>query len=462
MKYQNRLNALFSEFTAMSQNGNVPNLEKTDYKKLIEHCFSEEKYEEGLEINEAAIQFFPFSPEFVVNKIELLLLIDQPYLALNLFESIDHLTSLSRKAQLLKAEALNASGNTSQALALLEAMDKEKKDDFSVYALQAKIMESLQQFDNLYQVNKNQIMASPPEQLASLLTKHLLFTELTENYMDAIEFYRKVIDKHPFSKEAWFNQGLAFKAVQTYDEAIDAFEFCIAIDTKNKYAYLECAECFELKGQPIQAVKYYHEFLAQEEEIDPEVLTKLGKCFLNAEDFAQAQQILIKAVLLKPLSAEGHFLLGRTFLDSNQAKKAIGSLSRAHELDPLNEFYILELAEAYLLVDNLDKAHFYFSEAIDTAPDIIHTWTAFISFLIQEDRVEELADTLEGVEAYFGVDDVIYLKVAALFALKKRKEALYYLGEALSEGMGNIETLFGILPDLAEDKEVISLQFQYK
>ncbi|HHB78131.1 MAG TPA: tetratricopeptide repeat protein [Saprospiraceae bacterium] len=460
MKHYNRLNELLLEFTAMSQSNNVPNLEKTDYLDLANYCISIEELELGLLIVDTAIRHFPLLPEFIVKKIEILLLLDRPNQALSTLKTIDHLTKLSHQAQLLKAKALKATGKNQDALDLLDQLKETQKDDFKIYELQANILENMQQFDKLYHVLKNQILTAPQAQLESLLDKLLLFTDITSNYQDAIAFYPKVIDRHPFSGTAWRNLGLSYAALEDYYEAIDAFEFCIAIDPLDKTAYLGCTTCLEQQNKYGLAIRYYFEYLEQSLKDEPEILMKLGHCFFLEDDFDTATYFLEEAIRLEPELANAHYWLGSLYLESDPPK-AILHLNDAIDLDSFNEDYMIALAEAYKTIHDPKNAQHYFQQAIDIAPDILDTWMPFVRFLIQTKQHQLLLETLEEVATFFNPEQVIFLKIAGLFATGKRKEAKYWLIEALTTDNDLLDTMFEVYPKLAHDDEVVATIQKY-
>lgn len=461
MKHYNRLNELLLEFTAMSQKESVPNFEKADYLELVDYCILKQNLEHGLKVVDSAIQLFPLSPEFAVKKIEILLYLNRPDQALTVLETIEHLTALSHQAQMLKAQALKATGKDQDALDLLGKLQEAQKDDFNIYKLQASILENMQQFEKLYQVIKNQILTAPNDQLDLLLEKHMLFTDITSNHQDAIGFYSNVIDIHPFCSTAWKNLGLSFSFLEDYQEAIDAFEFAIAINPINKAAYLGCTECLEKTDNYGLAIRYYNEYLDASRISDAEIFMHLGHCFHQENDIDTAQYFLQEALKIDNELADAHYLLALLFMEPNP-NKAIFHLGNAIDLDSFNEDYVLALAQAHTILQNNDMALQYFQQAIDIAPDLIDTWTPFIHFLIKTKQHTLLLETLEEVATFFNPEQVIYLRVAALFAVKKRTEAKYWLAEALATNEEPYQIMFDMLPDLAFDPDVIAIIKNYR
>ncbi len=463
MNHYNRLNELLIEYAVLSQNKTVPNLEKTEYADLVDFCISNNDFEHGLKIVDSAILLFPSALEFVVQKIEIFLRLNEPEQALALLESVEDLHRLSRQAKILKAKALKATGNNKAALDIIDELESSTKDAFDIYELKASLLENLEQFGNLYQVTKGQILTAPKEQVDALLEKFSFFTEITSNYLDAIQFYNQVIDQHPFSSTVWQNLGETHGMLGNCEEAVDAFEFCMAINPRNRIAYFGAARCLEKAGRFDLALNYYDEYLETSQLDDAEALVNVANCFYQMEDLDTAKHRLLESIQIDPELPEAFAILGEIYAETNNPKKAIDCYKEAMDIDPFNEEYIIDFANLYFSLGEIEKAKQLFQQAIDTAPDILETWLPYISFLINTQEHQLLLESLDEVSTYFNEDKVIYLKVAVLFAAGKRKEAKYWLAEALATyGESFLELLFDISPALAMDQEIMDIIKKYQ
>ncbi len=461
MNHYNRLNELLIEYTILSQSKSVPNFEKTEYTDLIDYCITSQNFDWGLKAVDSAIQLFSSSIEFIVKKIKILLLLNQPEQALDLLDSIDHLPRLTYEAQILKAKALKATGNDKAALKIIDGLDNTAKNDFDVYQLKADLLENLGQFEHLYHMTKNQIFAAPKDQIDALLEKFSFFTEITSNYSDAINIYKEVIDLHPFSSTAWQNLGLTYGFLDNCKEAVDAFEYCIAINPKNRAAYFGCAECLEKTERYDLALNYYNEYLDTTQLKNPDAIVRLANCFYHMDDIDSAKHWLLEAININPELPEAFAILGLIY-ETSAPDKAISYYEEAMDIDPFNEDYIIDLAELHYSLQNMQTAKQLFQQAIDTAPDVIETWIPYIRFLINTDQHQLLLENLEEVSSYFNEDKVIFLKIAVLFALEKRKEAIYWLAEALATYDESPELLFRISSNLSFDQDVIATIKKYR
>ena len=51
---------------------------------------------------------------------------------------------------------------------------------------------------------------------------------------DSISFYERFIDKQPYSYAAWYNLGNVLNRMDRFEEALDAYDYCLAIRTTSR------------------------------------------------------------------------------------------------------------------------------------------------------------------------------------------------------------------------------------
>src|SRR5690606_14810503 len=76
------------------------------------------------------------------------------------------------------------------------------------------------------------------------LHKISFWADFSEMHDESILLHQTIIDNDPFNSLAWFNLGTAFQGKKEYKKAIDAYEYCVAIDDKFEYAYRNMADAY--------------------------------------------------------------------------------------------------------------------------------------------------------------------------------------------------------------------------
>ncbi|MEL7021531.1 MAG: hypothetical protein AAGK47_07985, partial [Bacteroidota bacterium] len=95
-----------------------------------------------------------------------------------------------------------------------------------------------------------------------------------------------------------------------------------------------------------------------------------------------------------------------------------------------------------------------FRRACEIAPDQTDYWIQFATFLMETGQAKEGVEVLVEAEQYAVGAELLYCRVACLFASNKRQEALYFFGEALDEDFDMHQSLFRLSPNLKFDRDV--------
>lgn len=141
---------------------------------------------------------------------------------------------------------------------------------------------------------------------------------------------------------------------------------------------------------------------------------------------------------------------------------AISYYNQAIEMDCGKEEYLAALAEAYFKNKNIQQAREFFQRATEMAPELSQYWAKYALFLMAMGDGEEAASILDEARIHAGGTELLYCKVACLFAMSKRDEAFKTLLEALEENVSLLESLFTFSPDLEKDSEVRQLVEAYR
>lgn len=84
-----------------------------------------------------------------------------------------------------------------------------------------------------------------------------MFGNISDNPMQGILTVREIAQKNPNNIYAQMILGLGGKKSGQYDKAIERFKNILQKEPKNLEAIFQLGECYELKGDKINAVKWY-------------------------------------------------------------------------------------------------------------------------------------------------------------------------------------------------------------
>lgn len=280
------------------------------------------------------------------------------------------------------------------------------------------------------------------------------------NYEDCVSFHEQVIDENPYSCVAWYNLGLCHAHLSNYEEALEALEFAYLADERYEQAYRERADlAFEL--QRYELTYDICEEIEQNFGADADLLLRMGQCQLRIGNRQIAKKMLKKALNQDQHNDEIFYHLGEIALLEKQWELAVHYCKKAIELDDNREEYHASIATAYAQLDDLEQAETHYCTATDIAPEDAQYWLQYALFLMLTSQEEGALEILDLAEESTVGSELVYCRVACLFLLGERQEALLLLSEVLEEAYENHSLLFNMAPQLQRDVEVISLLRAY-
>lgn len=451
---------LVTEYENLSENGVPAFFDEKVYLKLIAFYREDDQLDRALEVVEHALKHHGFSSDFYIKKAQLLLDSHQEEETLQVLEQAATFAPSEPEIYLLKAEALIYLGYSRDAFNILEDLKgtTDRKVLSDVYLVEALAFESQEEFERMFYALKAALKENPANKEA--LERLWLCVELSKKYEESVALHEEILDADAYSFMAWYNLGHAHAYLGNYETAIEAYEFAFVIDENFEYAYRDCADlCFELKNYQ-KALKIYLEYI-DNFEADGDVLLLVGRCYQYLFDYDAARTAFTRAIYLDPLNDEVYFHIGECYAGEKAWDNAIHYYRKALSIEDQQEEYYAALAQAYVQTETVDKAAPNFKRAIDIAPEESKYWINFANFLMETGQGEKALNLLEDAENYAAGTELLYARIACLFNLGRRQEALYWLGEALYEDYDAYPSLFSFYPVLENDPAVVGLIQEY-
>jgi len=384
---------------------------------------------------------------------KLLLLLKQEHQALQILDQIDAFAPNELATDLLRAEAFASLGLFDHALAILDPLKKDSNGPelSDIYLTIALIHEYQEDYECMFYALHTALEEDPGNTEA--LRKMWYCMEVSKKYEESILLHLAVIDEAPYTDLAWYNLAHAYAYLGQYEEAVDAFEFAFVINPSFEFAYRDCAEiCFETKRFE-KALDYYKDVL-DKFEADQDLYLRIGQCYQHLGQLSMAKYFLNTALQLDPLNDEVFFHLGECHALENKWEEAIAAYKAAIHIEDKREEYFSGLAEVYYQQGKWEKAQRAFEKATEIAPESTQYWIQYACFLMETGQHVQALEVLEEAELYAVGMELTYCRVACLFAMGHRQEALVQLSNALGEDFFMHDSLFSLLPHLELDQEV--------
>ncbi len=153
-------------------------------------------------------------------------------------------------------------------------------------------------------------------------------------YDQAIESFKRVVEKYPSNYEGYYNLGLSYMKKKETDSAITALE-----------------KAAELNPQSL------------------DVVFALGESYFVKGEIEKALQSFSRAIELKPDSATAHYDLGLAYYKLNKNEEALAQFDKAIELNPNGASVYYQAGLAAIRLESFDRAIKYFEGFLKLEPD---------------------------------------------------------------------------------------------
>lgn len=136
-------------------------------------------------------------------------------------------------------------------------------------------------------------MKEEGDDLAFVLAAGIAFSEL-DSFLHAEVFLRNLCELEPDNHAAWYNLAIALGREGRYEEAVRAYDECIAHAPDFDEAYVQKAYCLEMLNDLAGSVATYHEYLERSPK-DAEIWKALGIVESDRRRFTEAYAAFQKA-----------------------------------------------------------------------------------------------------------------------------------------------------------------------
>ena len=272
-------------------------------------------------------------------------------------------SSKSPDQKLAEAESLIEKGELNQAEALMRQDLKISPKSGTVHFLLGYILyKEIQIEAKRSDPNPNAIYAAPGKSLVELREKNAKeslaeFTAgaryrtpssfdlkvvsmdyiLLGDFIDADKWLTRSLQGNPTDSDGWYELGRTKYNENRFSEAIDAFKKCLVIDTTNVKAEENLGLSYAGMGNDSAAIKAYQtaiDWQASSLVKDVEAYFGLGNLLLDESRPQDAIPVLIQATQIAPSVSQGHELLGKAYLQTQNFPKAQMELEEAVNISP--------------------------------------------------------------------------------------------------------------------------------
>ncbi len=350
----------------------------------------------------------------------------------------------------------------SKAVELLEAALLQFDGDERIELLfeLADVYDDYEEFDKVFDCLKLILEEEPTNEEA--LYKICFWTDFTGRNDESIRLHLQIIEDFPYSELAWFNLGAAYQGLKLYEKAIDAYLYAVTIDEKFDYAYRNMGDAYLRLRKFKEAIEVLEKVLELSRPEDV-IYEAIGHCYHKIGNFAQARFHYRKASHLNPDDSKLYYKMALTYINEEQWESAVKQLDSAMRIHRSLPEYNLAMGECKMQLRLFKEAIQFFGNVVRSRPKSVAGWEALIRCLFKAEFYEEAMDQCAAaIKITEGKVLFIYYHSACLFALKKTKQAVMQLENAMSQSPRQVKKLIDLYPAILQNQQVVDLIARYK
>ncbi|MDO5571294.1 MAG: tetratricopeptide repeat protein [Bacteroidales bacterium] len=209
-----------------------------------------------------------------------------------------------------------------------------------------------------------------------------------ERYEETLVIFKRILDLNPFNCEAWENTARIFLIKKDYDQAIEACDFAIAIDSTLTQIYYLKVECLMEKKEYELAVNTLKEYEVTTDDKASAYLM-LGECYQQQELMQLSNDYFFKYLEINPKDSKVFFYIAYNYMDMGNTPMAREMALKAIEITPSDLEVRFILSEIYFIEENYMEAYnqlMYIYKIDPNYPDLL---SRLGDVCIQIDKIEE-------------------------------------------------------------------------
>lgn len=430
-------NKLAKQFEEMIENDEERYFDSDDLEDIIIHylelgdiTFAEMAVNFGLKLH-------PNSVALKTKQLEVLLELHNYPMAKDLIRELKNIGTNTLDFLVCCAKYYSNLGNSKRAIEYChKALDMKEEENFLHNFIADEYVNLEEPFKALRHY-KIALKYDPQDDYALEQTIHC-YTKLNKTE-DALEFIKYYINEFPFSETAWFEYGQLQFNKKNYEEAIQGFDYLLAINSDSIGVYANKAACYEALKDWDKAIAVYEEIL-EIEYTKAYTYYKIGLCQKENQKPLKALKAFQQSLKEDPQFYLAMMEQSYLYEDMGSMKEALHFAKEATQLNPTNLDFQKRLAFLYIDAELFEESLACLKKIVELEPSRFYNWYAYSEVLMLIGLYPEAISTLKQALKIHHRAELFYQLSNAYFNIQK-----------ILEAQENLAIAFRMEPSLAED-----------
>jgi len=432
-----------------------------EFELIIDHYLEQNDTRQAKEVLDLAQEQHPGSLDIMFSEAIVLMNMGRLNKALEVLDAIGKLEPYNEEVHLHKASIYSQLRNYRRAIEhykrALELAEEGTDDILLDLAFE---YENIEAWEQAVDCLKRGLEINDENE--AVLYELAYVMDVMDAHQQAVAFFKRFTNEHPYSFVAWFNLGNALSRMERYDESNEALDFCLAIDDKFSSAYFSKARNLLLTGDYERAIDCYQDTLTND---GPQAITfsYIGECYEKMERFEQALIHYDQALALDTNWVDAW--IGRGVVKDLQGNlpAALKDLETALKLAPDHGDAWFYYANALGRALRYDDALAAYTRLNTLEPESLDGWLDHADLLLNLKSADAALKKLrEGEQVHKLNARYRYRMVSYLLRTGMEQQAFLELEEALMADHAAHTQLLEHYPEAAAMPQVIHLLELYK
>jgi tetratricopeptide (TPR) repeat protein len=258
-------------------------------------------------------------------------------------------------------------------------------------------------------------------------------------------YFQQFIDEHPYSFAAWYNLGNAFQKLDRSEESIEAYDYCLAIQSDFAPAYYNKAHALFKLEKYSEALEVLEESYVHEPPQAP-IFCHVGECFEKLNDYDKALFYYHKSIETDEYWADAYLGIGVVMDLQGKLAEALPFLDKAIDLESKNPDYAIYKMEVLVKMEKFEESISLGEKLVKEFPENEETWMALADAFFKHGNSEKALEImLEATLVHLSNPDIGYRRAVYLVELGKIQDAqelLHYLMQNESAQLSELEEYY--------------------
>lgn len=272
----------------------------------------------------------------------------------------------------------------------------------------------------------------------------------TRKIVDKSSNFSHLTDSAQRQFDYFFYEGLNQKENQQYDQALETFRMCAAIDSLDAGTQLELGLIYNAIGFRSDAVKCMEKAI----KIDPAnwwYNVQLISMYSDLKNWKRAIEITTNLQKLYPNKIEVYNMLASFYKETKEYQKAIGAFDRLESLSGINPSITFEKVNLYGHLKKLKNEEAEFNKLINKFPQESFYRVRYGDFYLQQKMPDKAFEIYQQVLADDPQSAYVYVSLSNYYnAVNLPDKALESIVSALKNEQLDVDTKVQILGQYVE------------